>query len=361
MSSVVTQQVLLLGFSLALLAAVRHYGRRGELSFVLLMMWLGIATVGIIAAVLLPNVDVIGASLGILPAAVFAGAASTLLGIIALILSLRISRLEEQQRELAEALGQRMIAFPELRPESPGATVAIVPAFNEAASVGTVVRDLVEAGMPVLVVNDGSTDDTEDIARSEGAHVLTLPINLGVGGALRAGFRVARRAGFTQVVQCDADGQHPIQAVLDLIEAQASRSVDLLIGSRFVDPAVRRREGVVRFSVTLLLAKIASRAAGRRITDATSGLRVIQSPLLDELARSMPVHYLGDTFEVNVMAGRSGYLIEEIPVTMVRRRHGVSSASTLDAVRLTLRAVLVALLRLPSVGLRARATTSDRR
>lgn len=361
MTPVVGQQAVLFGLSLTLFAAVRHYGRRGELSFLLSLMWLGIATVGIISAVLLPNVDVVGASLGILPAAVFAGAASAILGFIALILSLRVSRLEEQQRDLAESLGQRMIAIPELRPEGPGMTLAIVPAFNEAASVGTVVRDLIRAGIPVLVVNDGSTDDTEAIARSAGAHVLTLPINLGVGGALRAGFRVARRTGFTQVVQCDADGQHPVKAVLDLIEAQAARPVDLLIGSRFVDPAVRHREGVVRFSATLLLAKIASRAAGRRITDATSGLRVIQTPLLDELARSMPVHYLGDTFEVNVMAGRSGYLIEEIPVTMVPRRHGASSASTLDAVRLTLRGVLVALLRLPSVGLRPRATTSDRR
>lgn len=361
MSTLVAQQAILFALSLAILAAVRHYGRRGELSFVLSVMWLGIATVGAISSILLPNVDAVGASLGVLPAALFAGAASTILGLIALVLSLRVSRLEEQQRDLAESLGRGRASLQELRPERPDATLAIVPAFNEAASIGGVVRDLLRAGIPVLVVNDGSTDETESVALSAGAHVVTLPMNLGVGGALRAGFRIARQLGFAQVVQCDADGQHPIRSVLELVKAQSERSADLLIGSRFIDPATRRREGVVRFSATLVLARIASRAAGRQVTDATSGLRIIRSPLLDELARSMPAHYLGDTFEVNVMAGRAGYLIEEMPVAMEPRQHGSSSASTLDAVRLTLRAVLVALLRLPGMGLRPRVPTLDQR
>lgn len=359
MPTLIAQQLTLIALSLSIFVTVRRYGRRGELSFALTIMWWGIATLGVIASILLPNIDVVGASFGVVPAALFAGMASTILGIIALVLSLRVSQMEERQRDLAESLGRWTISFQDIRPKDSSATLAIVPAFNEAASIGAVVRGLLQAGIPVLVVNDGSTDQTASVAVAEGATVLTLPINLGVGGALRAGFRVAREAGFSQVVQCDADGQHPVRSVQHLIAAQAEHQVDLLIGSRFVDSAMRRREGVVRFLATLVLAKIASQAASFRISDATSGLRIIRSPLLDELARSMPAHYLGDTFEVNVMAGRAGYLLGEVPVAMMPRQHGSSSASTFDAVRLTLRAVLVALPGLPNKRLRKRVPTGS--
>ena len=352
MTSIAVQQMILVAISASILVVVRSRGRRGELSFVLAVMWLGIAVVGFLAAILLPNIDAVGALLGVLPAALFAGAASAILGLIALVLSFRVSRLEEQQRRLAEALGSRTGRLDGLKPEGPGATLVVVPALNEAASIGTVVEDLIGAGLPVLVVNDGSEDLTEVIAREAGAYVLTLPFNLGVGGALRAGLGVAVRAGFDQVVQCDADGQHPVASVLELLEAQSSRGADLLIGSRFVEPHARRREGFIRFLATLLLARIFSGAVGRPMTDATSGLRAIRGPLLKEFARVMPVHYLGDTFEANIMAGRAGYRIEEVPIRMAPRAHGSSSASTSDAIRLTIRGVLVALLRIPGIGIR---------
>lgn len=354
MSAIFVQQSILLGLAIATLVVVRHYGKRDELTFVLVIMWSAIALVGAAAALLLPNIGVIGDSLGVVPAALFAGAASVILGLIALLLSLRVSRLEVQQQDLAESIGRQTVDLAELKASELGETLVVVPALNEAATIGSVVRDLTRSGLPVLVVDDGSTDETGACARAEGAAVLTLPINLGVGGALRAGFGVALRAGFTQALQCDADGQHPIRAVLALLEAQARSNADLLIGSRFLDPKARRREGLVRFIATFLLARVASRSSGQPITDATSGLRIVRRPLLDEVARSMPAHYLGDTFEVNVMAGRSGYVIEEIPVEMEPRVSGASSSSTLASVRLTIRVMMVALLRLPGSGIRPR-------
>ncbi len=352
MTPILLQQLILVIASFAILAIVRRHGRRGSLSFILSAMWLGIATLGVIAAILLPRIDVVGDSLGVLPAALFAASVSTILGLIALLLSVRVSRLEEQQRRLTESLGRLSAPLEGLRASDSSPTLVIVPALNEAATIGIVVRGLTGAGLPVLVIDDGSLDGTADIARSEGAFVLSLPINLGVGGALRTGLGVAVRAGFEQVVQCDADGQHPLESVLSLLAAQETRRADLLIGSRFVAPGARRREGAVRFLATLLLSRIASSAAGRPITDATSGLRVIRRPLLEELARAMPVHYLGDTFEANVMAGRAGYRIEEVAITMSPRAFGSSSATTSEAFRLTLRGALVALLRFPGVGLR---------
>lgn len=350
------QQAILILLSVTLIAVLRRRGGAGPLSFLLAVMWLCIAVLGIVAAVLLPNVGLVGSKLGLLPAAILAGSASLILGVIALVLSFRVSRLEERQRDFAEAVGRSTLEPAVPAPRDAASTLVIVPALNEAPSIGGVVRGLISAGFPVLVVDDGSSDSTAAVARSAGASVMSLPLNLGVGGALRAGLRVSVSAGFRQVIQCDADGQHPIDAVLALAESQHRSPVDLLIGSRFVDPASRRRESTVRFVATLMLSRIASRAAGSRITDATSGLRAIRSPLLEELALTMPSHYLGDTFEVNVMAGRSGYRIRELAVDMLPRAHGSSTASTSDAVRLTVRGILVVLLRLPNHELRPRLT-----
>jgi hypothetical protein len=95
-----------------------------------------------------------------------------------------------------------------------------------------------------------------------------------------------------------------------------------------------------------MLARSASRATGTAITDATSGFRIISEPLLSQFARTFPAHYLGDTYEAVVSAGRAGYVVREVPVVIVDRAHGQSSASPLAAVRFTLRAVIVAATRL---------------
>jgi hypothetical protein len=130
-----------------------------------------------------------------------------------------------------------------------------------------------------------------------------------------------------------------------LLLEQHKNPRDLLIGSRFTTRGSRKGEGIVRWSAMSLLALVASRSAGTRITDATSGLRVIRRPLLDQLAEKIPRHYLGDTFEVIVAAGSAGFRIAETPVTMSDRIHGSSSASPAAAFGLTLRALLIGVLR----------------
>ncbi len=345
MNPTLVQQALLIVVSLGLAVAVRRGAQTGRLSFGTAAMWTGLAALGLVASALIPSVGRIGSILGLLPAAVFAGATSALLTGIAFSLSTRVSKLESDRRDLAETMGCSTV-----HPAVPVATsgddvLAIVPAFNESRSIAAVVTSLRAIGLPVLVIDDGSTDETASVARSAGASILPLPINLGVGGALRAGLRTAVQSGYQQVVQCDADGQHPIGSIQALIAEQQDAPVDLLIGSRFLEPGARRREGVIRFVATALLATVASRAAGIGITDATSGMRVLRSPLIEEFARSLPAHYLGDTFEANVMAGRFGYSIREIPAAIIPRQHGSSSASTLAAFHLTVRALLVALLR----------------
>lgn len=225
--------------------------------------------------------------------------------------------------------------------------LVIVPAWNEAASVGAIVSDIRAAGYDVLVVDDGSTDGTAAVARAAGVTVARLPVNLGVGGALRCGFRYAVRKGYEAVVQVDADGQHPVSSIDQLVTTAFETDVHMLIGSRFAgDEATSMAVSGVRRAVMRILARSASRATRATISDATSGFRCIREPLLSEFARDFPTHYLGDTYEAVVSAGRAGYRVREIPADLQDRTHGVSSASTYAAFRLTTRAAIVVATRL---------------
>lgn len=221
-------------------------------------------------------------------------------------------------------------------------TLVVVPAYNEIDTVASVVRNIRASGLPVLVVDDGSRDATAAAARTAGATVLQLPFNLGVGGALRCGFRWAVANGYDTAIQCDADGQHDASELHRLIGAAVERDAHLLVGSRFGETegfkATRARRIPMR-----LLSRIATRSAKTSMTDASSGFRVIREPLLSEFARAYPVHYLGDTFEVLVQAGRKGYRVSELPVTMHARAGGTPSAGTGASMRFLLRA-LVALM-----------------
>ncbi|MEI6571727.1 MAG: glycosyltransferase family 2 protein, partial [Actinomycetes bacterium] len=181
-------------------------------------------------------------------------------------------------------------------------TLVVVPAYNESAAVGDVVRALLDAGLDCVVVDDGSKDNTAEVARSAGAHVVVLPLNLGVGGALRCGFRYAVDRGYTRVVQCDADGQHPPSEIVRLLEVQAQESAHLVIGSRFLDGSSDYEIGRARRLMMRVLSGIIKRSSGLRLNDTTSGFRCIAEPLLSEFSVSYPVHYLGDTFEAALVA-----------------------------------------------------------
>ena len=217
----------------------------------------------------------------------------------------------------------------------------VVPALNEQATVGTVVEALRGHGHDVLVVDDGSTDDTARLARAAGARVLRLPINLGVGGALRLAFREAVRLGYPAVVQCDADGQHDPAQVADLLTALHGTDLDLVVGSRFAGDGSAYRVAAHRRLAMRLLARVATSATGTEITDPSSGFRAIGPRLLPVFARSYPADYLGDTVEALVDAGRAGFRVAEIPVTMNERRGGVASANSVAAAWYTLRVLVI--------------------
>ena len=206
--------------------------------------------------------------------------------------------------------------------------LVVVPAFNEAASIAQVLRDIRSNGFEALVVDDGSMDGTATIARESGAKVISLPLNSGVGGALRCGFRYAVENGYKAIIQCDADGQHLSQHLDDLLQASNSSAAHMVIGSRFRSEQNTLDPSTIRRFAMWWLARVARFATGHPITDSTSGFRIIRQPLLGEFAQHLPPYYLGDTFEAVVVAGRSGYTVEEIGVAMAPRASGATVAAT---------------------------------
>ena len=219
--------------------------------------------------------------------------------------------------------------------------LVVIPAFNEEATVAQVISGVQAEGFAVVVVNDGSTDATAALSRSAGADVLSLPLNAGVGGALHTGFRFAVAHGYRAIIQCDADGQHPSKHLTDLLDAANHYDADIVIGSRFKSDTKSMEISSTRKLAMSCLAIIASYATKHKITDATSGFRIITQPLLREFAESFPTYYLGDTFEAVVVAGRAGYNVIEIGAPIAPRMSGSSTSTSARSVGLIAKSLFV--------------------
>lgn len=206
----------------------------------------------------------------------------------------------------------------------------MIPAWNEAGSIGEVVAEIRGElpGTDVLVIDDGSTDDTALAARRAGATVLRLPFNLGVGGARRLGFRYAKTHDYQIAVQFDADGQHDPRYVPKLIDGLQEAS--LVIGARFAGEGDYEAHGPRRWAMTIL-SFVLSKMARQRLTDTTSGFRACDRSLIELFAQWYPVEYLGDTVETTVRVLRLGYQVRQVPVAMRQRFRGAPSNSSVKA------------------------------
>ncbi|MCU1683670.1 MAG: glycosyl transferase family protein [Amycolatopsis sp.] len=220
-----------------------------------------------------------------------------------------------------------------------------MPALNEQASVAAVITHVKQSlpGMDVLVVDDGSSDDTAAQARQAGAQVARLAVNLGVGGAMRTGFRYAVARGYTVVVQVDADGQHDPDEVAALLDAL--EDADIVIGSRFAGKGAYQARGPRKYAM-VVLSLVFSRLAKTKLTDVTSGAKAMGPRAIKLFAGYYPAEYLGDTVESLVMAIRAGLRIKEVPVLMRERTAGTPSHSPIKSAVYLSRAGLALLLAL---------------
>lgn len=230
-------------------------------------------------------------------------------------------------------------------------TLVIMPAWNESENVGNTVREVLSHSprYDVVVVDDGSTDDTGHQARLAGATVLTLPFNMGVGGAMRTGFTFAQRYGYERAIQVDADGQHnprDIDAVLAGLQ-----DADISIGARFADVGDYTATGPRRWAMKLL-AYVLSRIAKVELTDVTSGFRAANERAIAQYVRYYPAEYLGDTVDSLVTALHSGLTVTQVPVAMRPRAFGKPSQNPLGASVYLLRSTFALSLALMRGGTR---------
>jgi glycosyltransferase involved in cell wall biosynthesis len=225
-------------------------------------------------------------------------------------------------------------------------TLVIVPAFNEEKNIPPVIEDLRKhvGGTDILVINDGSTDGTSEAARREGAMVVDLPMNIGIGGAVQTGFRYAHMEGYDVAVQFDGDGQHRADQLGIIIKPVVEGEADVVVGSRFLDKGVEEgyRTSFWRMAGIRLFSMVLTALTGLRISDTTSGFRAYNRRVIELFSESYPDDY--PEVEAFIILYKNGMKVKEMPVLMRKRLWGKSSITPPRAVYYMVKVMLAVLL-----------------
>ncbi len=195
-------------------------------------------------------------------------------------------------------------------------SLIIIPAYNESGRIGEVIDKIKQYGLgsDILVVDDGSSDDTAEIANSHGIDVVSLPFNLGYGATLETGYKYAYENGYEYIAQMDADGQHEPKCIIDLINAVKKGDADLVIGSRYLRDCGYRTTFARKIG-TIIFSKIATFLSKKKITDPTSGFQAMNRKVLEFFVNNFfPSDY--PDADILILLGRSGFRVSEIPVIM---------------------------------------------
>ncbi len=227
------------------------------------------------------------------------------------------------------------------------AVLVILPALNEAASIAkTVTR--IRQQVPqadILVINDGSKDNTVEVARAAGALVLSLPCNVGIGAAVQTAFKFAVRYQYDIVIRNDGDGQHDPEFIPRLIQTLCDQQMDVVIGSRFLQDGDYGTPPLRRLGISLICV-VLRRITGWHITDPTSGFNAYNQRAIRLFSQHYPHDYPEP--EAIMMMHRSGLRMLEVPVRMIPREHGTSSITPIRSAFYmfnVLLAILITLLR----------------
>lgn len=213
----------------------------------------------------------------------------------------------------------------------PGDLLIIIPAYNEEAAIRGVVEEVRATlpAVPVLVIDDCSSDGTRVLARYGGAEVLPMPHHLGLGGCVQAGYKLAFELGFDYVVRVDGDGQHDPRYIPAILEALKTTGCDMVIGSRFVQNgggSTTLARGVAIRLFRLVLRPI----LGKTVHDPTSGFVGVKRTALEVFARSFPLEY--PEIEALVVLQRKRFTFQEVPCQMRPRRGGKSSITAMKSI-----------------------------
>ena len=227
----------------------------------------------------------------------------------------------------------------------------IIPAYNEEESLRSLIEEIkaVCPEVDYLVVNDCSSDDTERLLEELGANYITLPCNMGIGGAVQSGYRYAAQNGYDIAIQIDGDGQHDVRFVKDMVNLIEDKQADVVIGSRFIDKegfqsSQARRIGIRILSVLIRL------MCGAKVKDVTSGFRAVNRRFIELFAENYPDDYPEP--EVIVTAKLYGAVIKELPVIMRERTTGKSSINLKRSIYYMIKVSLAIIICRISLGLR---------
>lgn len=210
-------------------------------------------------------------------------------------------------------------------------SIVIIPAYNEEKSIVKTVQDICEHApeFDYVIINDCSTDYTLSVCREHHLHVLNLPVNLGIGGAVQTGFLYAHKNGYDYAVQFDGDGQHDAKYLQEMRDYMIEQNADMLIGSRFLEKEGFQSTGMRRFGIRYFSVLI-KLLTGQKITDPTSGMRMINRDILAIYSESYPKDYPEPESVVAII--NSGKKVMEYPVIMRKRTEGTSSISPLKSI-----------------------------
>ena len=227
----------------------------------------------------------------------------------------------------------------------------IIPAYNEADNLEKVIDNLI-LNFPqydYVIINDGSTDQTKQVCVKNHYHVLNLPINMGIGGAVQTGYRYAEENGYDMAVQIDGDGQHDVAFLEEMIRYMEKEQADCVIGSRFVEKEGFQSSGLRRTGIKFL-SSLGWVLTGVRVKDITSGYRLVNRRFIRIFSEDYPADYPEP--EAMVITAVHGGKIRECPVVMRERENGTSSITLKKSVYYMVKVTLAMLIRRLSFGVR---------
>lgn len=227
----------------------------------------------------------------------------------------------------------------------------IIPAYREAANIENLVNSIIDnyPQYDYIIVNDGSKDATRQICCKNGYNFIDLPINLGIGGAVQAGYKYAQREGYTIAVQIDGDGQHDVSQLDKVIEPLLTGEYDMAIGSRFIEKEGFQPSPMRRFGIRFLSGLIWV-CTGKKFLDVTSGYRAVNRRFIEIYAENYPSDYPEPEAIVSAIMHKGK--VAEIPVIMKERQAGTSSIHAWKSVYYMIKVTLAILVCRVSFGIR---------
>lgn len=221
----------------------------------------------------------------------------------------------------------------------------IIPAYNEQENILKTCKSIEESGQNIdyIVINDGSTDNTEKILQENNINHIKLVKNLGIGGAVQTGYKYAYENNYDIAIQFDGDGQHDVNYVPKICEPLINGQADMCIGTRYLDKSASKFQSTFMRRLGANIISICIKIfARKKITDPTSGFRAVNKKVIEEFAKNYPIEYPEPESTVSLLV--NGYKVEEVPVSMNERTGGVSSIRLWKTVDYMIKVVLAIII-----------------